>query len=123
MYDDENYDDGFDEEKLAARINVDLWKKLFAYARRYPDILKWLAAFAFLTALMEVTYPLLTKGVIDEVDAYLKGGTEPDLWFWGLLYLGCTVIITLAIGGFIWMAGRLRTHIAHDIREDGFANL
>lgn len=123
MYDDENYDDGFDEEKLAARINVDLWKKLFDYARRYPDILKWLATFAFLTALMEVTYPLLTKGVIDEVDAYLKGGTEPDLWFWGLLYLVCTVIITLAIGGFIWMAGRLRTHIAHDIREDGFANL
>ena len=123
MYDDENYDDGFDEEKLAARINVDLWKKLFDYARRYPHIVKWLAIFAFLTALMEVTYPLLTKGVIDEVDAYLKGGTEPDLWFWGLLYLGCTVIITLAIGGFIWMAGRLRTHIAHDIREDGFANL
>ena len=123
MYDDENYDDGFDEEKLAARINVDLWKKLFDYARRYPHIVKWLAIFAFLTALMEVTYPLLTKGVIDEVDAYLKGGTEPDLWFWGLLYLGCTVIITLAIGGFIWMAGRLRTHIAHDIRQDGFANL
>ena len=34
MYDDENYDDGFDEEKLAARFNIDLWKKLFVYAKK-----------------------------------------------------------------------------------------
>ena len=27
MYDDENYDDGFDEAALAAHINMDLWKK------------------------------------------------------------------------------------------------
>ncbi|NKC01597.1 MAG: ATP-binding cassette domain-containing protein [Pseudomonadales bacterium] len=123
MYDDENYDDGFDEEKLAARFNVDLWKKLFAYAREYPKILRWLATFAFLTALMEVAYPLITKGVIDEVDVYLKGGADPSFWLWGFLYFACTVVITLAIGGFIWNAGRLRTHIAHDIRKDGFANL
>ena len=123
MYDDENYDDGFDEEKLAARFNADLWKKLFAYARRYPHIIRWLAVFAFLTALMEVAYPLLTKGVIDEVDAYLKGGADPGFWYWGMLYFLCTVTICIAIGGFIWMAGRLRTHIAHDIREDGFENL
>ncbi len=123
MYDDENYDDGFDEEALAAHINVTLWQKLFNYAKRYPTELKWLAFFAFMTALMEVAYPLLTKGVIDSVDAYLKGGADPQLWFWGLLYLLCTLIICMAIGGFIWMAGKIRTHISHDIREDGFANL
>ncbi len=123
MYDDENFDDGFDEAALAASLNTGLWKKLFGYARRYPNELRWLAAFGFTTALMEVAYPLLTKGVIDEVDAFVKGGAEPDLWFWGLAYLACTVVICLSIGGFIWMAGKIRTHIAHDIREDGFANL
>ena len=40
MYDDENYDDGFDEETLAARFNIDLWKKLFVYAKKYPKILQ-----------------------------------------------------------------------------------
>ncbi len=123
MYDDENYDDGFDEEALAAQINVSLWRKLFDYAKRYPTELKWLALFAVLTALMEVAYPLLTKGVIDAVDLYLKAGADPQLWFWGLLYFLCTVVICIAIGGFIWMAGKIRTHISHDIREDGFANL
>lgn len=123
MYDDENYDDGFDEAALAAHINIDLWKKLFAYARRYPTELKWLAGFAFSTASMEVTYPLLTKGVIDTVDAYLKYGTDPQLWVWGVGYFICTLIICVSIGGFIWMAGKIRTHIAHDIRKDGFDNL
>ena len=56
MYDDENYDDGFDEESLASRLNVELWKKLFGYARRYPRELKWLATFAVLTALVEVAW-------------------------------------------------------------------
>lgn len=123
MYDDENYDDGFDEEALAARINLDLWKKLWSYAARYPTELKWLAGFAFCTALMEVMYPLITKGVIDAVDTHLKGGPEPELWVWGVAYFVCTVVICLSIGGFIWMAGKIRTHISHDIREDGFANL
>jgi ATP-binding cassette subfamily B protein len=123
MYDDENYDDGFDEEALAAHINLDLWKKLFGYARRYPTELKWLATCAFFTALMEVAYPLLTKGVVDAVDSFLKGGPDPQLWIWGAGYAVCTVIICISIGGFIWMAGKIRTHISHVIREYGFANL
>jgi len=123
MYDDENYDDGFDDAALASRINIELWKKLFNYAKGYPRELKWLATFAVLTALMEVAYPLITKGVIDEVDGYINGGVEPDFMFWGAAYFICTVIISLSIGGFIWFAGRIRTHISHDIRKDGFANL
>ena len=123
MYDDEDYEDGFDDEALAARINLSLWQKLFNYAKRYPTELKWLATFAVLTALMEVAYPLLTKGVIDEVDHYMKTGESPDFLFWGLAYLACTITIAIAVGGFIWMAGKIRTHISHDIRKDGFANL
>ena len=69
-YDDENYDDGFDDDALAARMNLDLWKKLFGYAKRYPKDLTWLGVFAFTTACAEVAYPLITKGVVDEVAAY-----------------------------------------------------
>ncbi len=119
-YDDETYDDGFDDDKLASRVNLDLWKKLFTYAKRYPKDLGWLALFAFVTACMEVTYPLLTKGVVDAVEA---NGADADLMPWALGYLLCTVTISLAIGGFIWMGGKIRTHVSHDIRRDGFDNL
>ena len=123
VFDDENFNDGFDDHKLSKRLNVELWKKLFAYASRYPTDLKWLAATAFTTALCEVTYPLLTKGVIDAVDGYLKTGMEPDLFLWGLGYLFCTIVLALSVGIFIWRAGSIRTSVAHDIRRDGFENL
>ena len=123
VYDDENYDDGFDEDGLSRQLNLGLWKKLFVYASRYPKDLKWLAATAFTTALCEVTYPLLTKGVIDSVDAYIGKGQQPDLVLWGLGYFFCTLILACSVGIFIWRAGSIRTSVAHDIRRDGFENL
>ena len=123
VYDDENFDDGFDEQKLSKRLNVELWKKLFVYAGRYPQDLKWLAATAFTTALCEVTYPLLTKGVIDGVDAYMKTDELPNLLGWGVGYLVCTLVLAVSVGIFIWRAGSIRTSVAHDIRRDGFENM
>ncbi len=70
MYDDDNYDDGFDEEALARRMRLQLWKKLFAYTKPYRRELLMLGFFATLTALMDVSFPLITRGVIDAVDAH-----------------------------------------------------
>jgi ATP-binding cassette subfamily B protein len=119
-YDDESFNDGFDDEMLASRVNTGLWQKLFAYARRYPRELIGLAACAFITACIEVSYPLITKGVVDQVQA---NGADAVLRPWILAYLGCTVVLAAAIGTFIWLGGKIRTHVSHDIRRDGFANL
>lgn len=121
-YDDENYNDGFDDDALAANLNVDLWKRLFGYAKAYPKDLVWLGFFAFVTALMEVAYPLITKLVVDAV-ANVEPGASVNLWPYAGLYLACTVVIAISIGGFIWIGGKIRTHVSHDIRRDGFANL
>ncbi len=119
-YDDENYDDGFDDEALAAQVRTDLWKKLFGYAARYPRELIGLGSCAFITACVEVSYPLITRGVVDNVAA---NGLDARLLPWMLAYLGCTVILACAIGTFIWLGGKIRTHVSHDIRRDGFENL
>ncbi|MEM7218937.1 MAG: ABC transporter ATP-binding protein [Pseudomonadota bacterium] len=119
-YDDENFDDGFDDEALARRMNVDLWRQLFGYARRYPRELKLLAAFAVLTACMEVAYPLLTRGVVDEVAA---NGEQAVLWPWAVAYGVVSALIAFAIGGFVRVGGKIRTHVSYDIRTAGFENL
>jgi ATP-binding cassette, subfamily B, bacterial len=119
-YDDENYDDGFDDEALASRVNLDLWRKLFAYARRYPWEMTGLATCAFLTASMEVSFPLITKGV---VDAVAVSGFDADFTPWLAAYAACTLVIAGSIGTFIWLGGKIRTHVSHDIRRDGFENL
>ena len=41
----------------------------------------------------------------------------------GLAYFGLCVALGVSVLGFIWYGGKLRAHISHDIREDGFANL
>jgi ATP-binding cassette, subfamily B, bacterial len=119
-YDDEIFDDGFDDEALARRVNLDLWRKLFAYARRYPWELAGLGVCAFLTAAMEVSFPLITKGVVDAVAA---SGFDADFTPWLAAYAACTAVIALSVGTFIWLGGKIRTHVSHDIRRDGFENL
>jgi ATP-binding cassette subfamily B protein len=120
MYDDDNYDDGFDEEALARRMRLNLWRKLFAYTRPYRRELVMLGVFAGLTALMDVSFPLITRAVIDAVDAH---GANANLWPYGAAYMACTAVLALSVGCFIWAGGKIRSHIGHDIRRDGFENL
>jgi ATP-binding cassette, subfamily B, bacterial len=119
-YDDENFDDGFDDEALAARFNLPLWKKLFDYAKVYRRELLVLGACAFTTASMEVSFPLITRGVVDEIAAH---GVSAALWPWMLAYAACTLVLALSVGTFIWMGGKIRTWVSHDIRRDGFESL
>ncbi len=119
-YDDDTFDDGFNDDASAKRVNLSLWKKLFAYARRYPRDLFWLGVCAFVTACMEVAYPLLTRGVVDEVA--IKGA-DANLLPWVIMYLLVTAAIAIAITAFVQIAGKVRTHVSHDIRAAGFDNL
>ncbi len=114
--------DSYEEEIEAApqAVELKIWRRLFSYALAYPQELCLLALFAFVTACVEVAYPLITRGVVDAVSTE---GKDAELGIFGLAYLICTLILGLCIGGFIWMAGKIRTHISHDIRRDGFDNL
>ncbi|MET0384336.1 MAG: ABC transporter transmembrane domain-containing protein, partial [Polyangiales bacterium] len=120
MYDDENYQDGFDETANARRVRFSLWQRLFRYALPYKRELGWLAFFAIGTASADVTYPLITKAVVDAVEAH---GRAANLWPFAIAYFVCTLVLAGSIGGFIYMGGKIRTFVSHDIRRDAFANV
>ena len=119
-YDDESFDDGIADRHTEQKVEVGLWRRLAGYALAYPRELALIALFAFTTACMEVMFPLITKMVVDEVAAR---GEQARLLLYGSLYMLCTMLLAGGIGGFIWMAGKVRTHISHDIRRDAFQNL
>ncbi|MBO6556239.1 MAG: ABC transporter ATP-binding protein [Pseudomonadales bacterium] len=119
-FDDENYHDGFDDDSYHQGMNLDLWKKLLGYALHYKKEVAILATCAFFTAVCEIAYPLITKSVIDAIAA---DGVNTDLSFYAWLYLFFTILLGFSIGGFITFGGKIRTHVAHDIRMDGFCNL
>jgi len=119
-FDDENYNDGFDEDSYHQGMNLDLWRKLLGYALHYRLEVTILATSAFFTAVCEIAYPLITKSVIDSIAAE---GVTTDLWFYAGLYAFFTILLGISVGCFIWFGGKIRTHVAHDIRMDGFCNL
>ena len=120
QYDDDNYNDGFDEQTLASRMHTHLWRRLFSYTLPHKRDLAALAAFSFLTAIAEVTFPLITKWVVDDIQT---NGRDADLVLWALLYLVCTVVLAVAVAGFVGIAGKIRAFLSHDIREEAFGNL
>ena len=119
-YDDDNYNDGFDEQTLASRMQTHLWRRLFSYTLPHKRDLAALAGFSFLTAIAEVTFPLITKWVVDDIQA---NGGDADLVLWALLYLVCTAVLAVSVAGFVAIAGKIRAFLSHDIREEAFGNL
>lgn len=119
-YDDETFEDGFDEERSAQGVNVDLWRRLFSYISNYRRELYILAGCAFTTALLEPVYPILTKWIVDDVQA---NGADANFWLWGTLGILCNVGLALSVGTFVWVAGKLRVYASHDLRREAFANL
>jgi ATP-binding cassette subfamily B protein len=112
------HDDHLDE--AANRIDLALWKRLFRYTRPYRGTLALLATLGAATAGIDVAIPYVTGRV---VDAVTRDGDAAALvryaWIYGLLVLA----LSACIWGFIRSAGRIRTHISHDIRRDGFVRL
>ncbi|MEM7309002.1 MAG: ABC transporter ATP-binding protein [Planctomycetota bacterium] len=116
----QTYDEHLEEEHRASRLDLDLWRRLWAYTRPYRPQVLLLCFFGIVTAAVDVSYPLVTRAVIDAVD---ERGAEADLLPYAFLYAGLTVVFCLSIAGFIRLAGKIRTHVACDIRSEGFDNL
>ncbi|MCC5873046.1 MAG: ABC transporter ATP-binding protein [Gammaproteobacteria bacterium] len=120
MYDDELYDDGHDARHASGRLQTGLWRRLADFAWPYRRGIAGLAACAVVTAAADVSFPLITRGLIDSIAEH---GSEAALWPWALAYAVATLMLCASIGGFVWLGGRIRTHIAHDIRQAAFENV
>ena len=109
-----------EEENYARRFDLSLWRKLFAYTKPYRREVGLLVALAIGTAAVDVSFPLVTRRLIDDVVAR---GRDADFAHFAVGYLGLTVTLCLFVWTFVRVTGKVRTHVSHDIRRDGFANL
>ncbi len=119
MYDDDLYDDGHEAQHATGRLEVGLWRRLADFAWPYRRGIAGLAGCAVLTAAADVSFPLITRGLIDSIAEH---GSDAVLWPWALAYTVATLVLGASIGGFVLLGGRIRTHIAHDIRQAAFEN-
>ena len=119
-YDDELFDDGFNEQAAAATMQFALWKRLFRYTLAYRKELVIVACAGTLTALVEITFPLLTGWVVDDVE---RNGADAAFGWWIAAYAGCAALLAGSVAMFVWGAGKVHAFTSHDIRREAFANL
>ena len=108
------------EEETSQALDLALWTRLWHYTRPYRVQVVLLCMAGMLTAAIDVLFPLVTKWVLDEL---IRDEAEAELGPYIWLYGGLTVVICACVWAFIWLAGRIRTAVAHDIRRAGFDKL
>ena len=108
------------EESYSKRVDPRMWRRLFRYTLPYKREVILLGAAAIGVAAFDTLFPLWTKNLID---AAVDEGVTVDLFRYAYGFLGLTAGVSFCIWAFIKLAGRIRTHVSHDIRRDGFENL
>lgn len=107
-------------------LDLTMWKELYGFTKPYKREVRLLMFNALVTALSESLMPLVTKNLIDKIEAWQQAGTgaappnlTPDL----LAFAGLTGLLVVSVWHFIRFAGFLKAHMAADIREAGFLKL
>ena len=108
------------EEEYTKGLDLSLYRKLLRFARPHRRDLRLLMLSGVGLALMDASFPLVTKGA---VDAVVEKGADADLLFYGAIYAGLSAGLVFFIWALIVLAGKLRAHVTHDIRRAGFDRL
>jgi ATP-binding cassette subfamily B protein len=108
------------EEEYTGQLTWSVWKRILRFARPYRGLVALLTATAVATAACEVAFGLIPRAVLNDVAAK---GAAGRLTLHACAYFATMATFVVCIWSFIYLAGRISTHMAHDIRRDGFSRL
>ncbi len=111
--------DWFDDD-TEIKLDLHLWRKLLAYSLHYRGTAAAFTLIALGLALTDLCFPILTGKIIADVEEH---GREVNLPAYAWMFAGLTAALCCCIWGFISCAGKIRTHVSHDIRRDAFEQL
>jgi ATP-binding cassette subfamily B protein len=108
------------EDDHEDKVDLRLWHKLLQYTLHYRRTAAAFTIVAFGMAASDLCFPILTGKLIAEVEAK---GVDANVAFYGWSFAILTAVLCTNIWGFIVCAGKIRTHVSHDIRRDAFTRL
>lgn len=111
---DEFRDDG------SAGIQWQSWRRLIGFLLRYRRDCVIVGVCGAMTGGLEMSHGLIVKAMLDDIEA---NGQDANLWLWGTLFLIASVLLAIAVMGFVRFTLRVRAYAAHDLRETTFANI
>ena len=110
----------FFEDDFEIKLDLNLWRKLLAYSLKYRGTAVAFTLIALGLAVTDLCFPVLTGKVIADVQEH---GRDVNLTAYAGIFAALTVAVCSFIWGFITCAGKIRTHVSHDIRRDAFEQL
>lgn len=102
------------------KVDLRLWSKLLQYTLHYRRTAVMFTLVAFGLAASDLCFPLVTGTLIADVE---QNGTDVDLVWYGTAFGIVSLALCASVWGFIACAGKIRTHVSHDIRRDAFKQL
>lgn len=102
------------------KVDLGLWKKLFAYGLKNKKLLVRTVLSMLLVAIIDACYPLLSSYAIDH---FILPGTSQGAGWFLLIYILLCCVQAVGTFGFIHCSGRMEMNISYDIRQDGFLKL
>ena len=113
-------DTALHEEEYEGRLDLRLWGRVLHYGRRHLRYIIGMAVMAGVTASFDMSFTLVTRKVINEVEAR---GPAVNLWAYGGLYVAMVFGFATGILTFIWLGAKISTGVGYDIRKAGFERL
>ncbi len=110
----------FEEKEYSKKIDLNLWRKLLRYAKAYRRHLVWISLVMALVAVIDATYPVMTRYAVDE---FIVAGDMTGLGLFSAGYVALVVTQAFLIWLFISLAGTVETGICYDLRRRGFRRL
>jgi len=102
------------------KVDLRLWRKLLGYTLHYRGTAIRFTIAALVLALSDLGFPYVTGLYLRELETQ---GPRADITPYVVAYAVLTITLVSAIRTFILCAGKIRTHVSHDIRRDAFVQL
>jgi ATP-binding cassette subfamily B protein len=109
-----------EREELPEGLDLHLWKRIYQLAMPHKRTLIALVSTSMLLAATDATMTLVPKFVIDTLRG--QSATE-SIWPWMWMYAALMLMFSGCVWAFICFAGKIATHVSHDIRQAGFEKL
>ncbi|MDP6635666.1 MAG: ABC transporter ATP-binding protein [Phycisphaerae bacterium] len=101
------------------RFSLDVWKKFLREARPYTKDMIGLILCAIVLAVIDSMFTLMIRWVINDLQA--DGMTS--LWPHACAYIVLAIAFASCIAVFIYLGGKISTHLGYDVRQKGFKKL
>lgn len=102
------------------KVDLKLWKQLLSYTLHYRRTVYAFLIVAFGLAASDLCFPIITGSLMSAIE---KNPTEVNLTQYAIIFAAASVSLCGFVYGFIACAGKIRTHVSHDIRRDAFKQL